>query len=159
VAAATAAGSVIVPDQVSGAAGETVAIPVTLETGGNRIAAATFALSLDGATASFDPTDSDGDGVPDAITLNVPAGTAKTVIFDAATNRIQVALYGTALPMPLLSDGVLASIEVQLRGDTSALSLTQASLGSDVGQSIPVDGVTTPTQGNDALFLPLLSQE
>ena len=159
VAGAGAVGTLNIPDSVSGAEGETVAIPLTLDTGGNAIAAATFTLSFDGAAASFDPTDSDGDGVPDAITLNIPASMAKTVIFNAATSRIQVAVYGTSVPMPLLSDGALATIELELKGGTSALTLTQGSLGNDAGQSIPVDGITTPTQGNGALFLPLLGQE
>ena len=153
--------SLIAPTDLSGAAGSTVAVPVTLESAGNSVAAATFVLTFDSAAASFDPTDSDGNGIPDAVTLNVPASMAATVIYDADASRIQVAVYGTTLPMPVLSDGVLATIELQVTAGTSDLTLTQASLGSDAGQSIPVvvDSDTVPTTGNGALFLPLLSQK
>jgi hypothetical protein len=62
--------------------------------------------------------------------------------------------------MPLLSDGVLATINLQLTGNVSALTLTKTSLGNDAGQSIPLitDGNTTPTVGDDGMiFLPMLS--
>jgi hypothetical protein len=158
-AEALAPAELTIPAALDGAAGETIAVPVTLVTAGNNVAAAAFTLSFDPAAASFDPADGDGDGVPDAVTLNVPASMAKFVFFDAAANRIQIAVYGSALPMPLLSDGVLATVELQVKAGGS-LTLAQASLGNDAGQSVPVttgEG-TIPLAGDGELFLPFLDQ-
>jgi hypothetical protein len=163
-AVAAAAGQTAIlalPVKVEGAVGATVAVPVTLDSAGNDVAAASFVLAYDPTAASFDTTDSDADGLPDAIALNIPASMAKTVVVDADAGTIKVAVYGTSLPMALLGDGVLATIGLELDSDASALALTQVSLGSNQGYSIPVsvDGNTAPLFGgrNQSIFLPLLN--
>lgn len=161
VAAVAAPASLTIPADVNGVGGATVAVPVMLKTAGHAVAAATFALTYDPAVTALDMTDADRDGVPDAISLNVPAGMAKTVSVDPAAGRIQVAVYATALPMPLLSDGTLATISLQVNG-TSALALGAVSMGSDQGQRVPTvnDISTEPTEGGAtrSLFLPFLNR-
>ena len=66
---------------------DAVSVPVVLDTGGASAAALTFALAYDDAL-SFDDTDANGDGLPDAVSLNVTEAMAATVLaFEAARQR------------------------------------------------------------------------
>jgi hypothetical protein len=121
-------------------------IPVTLKSGGHAVAAAAFALEL--GDSAFDATDANGDGLPDAVTLNVPAGVTKSVVWNAAAKRLEVALYGVNLPLPTLSDGVLATVTVN--GNVTP-ALTQLSLSDANGNDL-----LAPTR--TGLFLPLVAR-
>jgi hypothetical protein len=109
-------------------------VPVTLKTGGQAVAAAAFALKL--GDAAFDATDANGDGLPDAVTLNVPAGVTKAVI------------YGASLPLPTFSDGVLVTVTVD---GVATPTLTQVSLSDTNGNDL-----LAPTR--TGLFLPLIAR-
>lgn len=146
--------------------GVSTTLTVTLNTGGNAIAAATFALNLDPAKLHFSDTDTDEDGVPDAITLHVPPSMSKTVIWNPEQKRLEVAVFGMSLPLPTLSDGVLATVQVQVAADATAsttpLALTLVSLSDPDGNDLPVtqaNGTFTVqpkvTPRTD-LFLPLV---
>ena len=121
-------------------------IPVTLKTKGQAVAAAAFALHL--GDAAFDATDANGDGVPDAVTLNVPAGVTKSLVWNAQSRRLEVALYGASLPLPTLSDGVLATVTV---AGTATPTLSQVSLSDTDGNDL-----LAPTR--TGLFLPLITR-
>lgn len=122
--------------------GISTTLTVTLSTGGNAIAAATFALNLEPAKLHFRDTDTDEDGVPDAITLHVPPSMSKTVIWNTDLHRLEVAVFGTSLPLPTLSDGVLATVQVQVITEATAgatpLALTLVSLSDPDGNDLPV---------------------
>ncbi|MFZ4664047.1 MAG: cohesin domain-containing protein, partial [Caldilineaceae bacterium] len=146
--------------------GATTTLTVTLNTGGNGIAAATFALGLDPAVLHFDTTDADEDGVPDAITLNTPPGMSRSVTWNPAAKRLEVAVFGMSLPLPTLTDGTLATVSIAVANDTSAtstpLALDLVSFSDADGNDLPFteqDGTLTIT-GNTAppkgLFLPLV---
>ena len=121
-------------------------IPVTLKTGGHAVAAAAFALTL--GDSAFDATDANGDGLPDAVTLNVPAGVTKSVNWNAPARRLEVALYGVSLPLPTLGDGVLATVTVN--GNVTP-ALTQLSLSDANGNDLLAPSRT-------GLFLPLVAR-
>jgi hypothetical protein len=121
-------------------------VPVTLKTGGQAVAAAAFALKL--GDAAFDATDANGDGLPDAVTLNVPAGVTKAVIWNAQARRLEVALYGASLPLPTFSDGVLVTVTVD---GVATPTLTQVSLSDTNGNDL-----LAPTR--TGLFLPLIAR-
>ena len=141
---------------------------VTLNTGGNPIAAVTFALALDPAVLHFDTTDADEDGVPDAITLNTPASMLKSVSWNPEANLLEVALFGLSLPLPTLTDGPLAAITVTVAADTTAttipLVLSLVSLGDSDGNDVLVTTTAgtltinqTPTAPHQ-LYLPLITK-
>jgi len=147
--------------------GATTTLTVMLDTGGNAIAAATFALSLDPAVLHFATTDADEDGVPDAITLNTPAGMSKSVTWNAAAKRLEVAVFGMSLPLPTLTDGTLATVTIAVANDTTAtstpLALDLVSFSDPDGNDLPFtdqDGTLTitgaPVAPAKALFLPLV---
>ena len=145
--------------------GATTTLTVTLNTGGNAIAAATFALGLDSAVLNFDTTDADADGVPDAITLNTPAGMSRSASWNATAKRLEVAVFGMSLPLPTLTDGTLATVSIAVANDTSAtstpLALDLVSFSDADGHDLPFteqDGTLTIDTSNvqRSLFLPLV---
>ena len=145
--------------------GATTSLTVTLNTGGNAIAAATFALGLDPAVLHFATADADEDGVPDAITLNTPAGMSKSVTWNAAAKRLEVAVFGMSLPLPTLTDGKLATVTIAVANDTMAtstpLALDLVSFSDPDGNDLPFtdqDGTLTidTSKVQRPLFLPLV---
>jgi hypothetical protein len=166
VQAASAAQAHLAVADAQATVGATTTLTVTLNTGGNGIAAATFALGLDPAVLHFDTGDADEDGVPDAITLNTPAGMSRSVTWNPAAKRLEVAVFGMSLPLPTLTDGTLATVSIAVANDTSAtstpLALDLVSFSDADGHDLPFteqDGTLTIT-GNTAppkgLFLPLV---
>ncbi|MCB9156606.1 MAG: hypothetical protein H6645_05770 [Caldilineaceae bacterium] len=92
---------------VVASAGAAVDVPIMLHSNGD-LAAAGFTLNYDAASLRFDAADADGDGLPDALALHLPAGVqAWTQVSDG---QIQVALAGLSLPLPTLADGALATV-------------------------------------------------
>jgi hypothetical protein len=145
--------------------GQTATVTVNFDPAGNQVAAASFALVIDTSKLSFDATDADSDGVPDAVQLTVPAGMSKSVQWNAAQNRLEVAVFGASLPLPTLNAGVLATVNVQVAATATPgvtnLGVTLASLGDTAGQDLavaPTSGVLTIGDGAAArnlLYLPV----
>jgi hypothetical protein len=135
-----------IPAGISAQPGSKVTVPVHFTSNGNTIAAAVFALTFDPAALQLDPTDGDGNGIPDAITFNLPEGVATSVL--VVDNRlIQIAIADLSLPFVTLPDGPLASITFTAHAQTdaqaqeSAISFASdlpASLGTHAGQSTVV---------------------
>lgn len=144
------------------APGQTVAVPLTLNTAGNRVAAATFALTFDPAYLSFDSSDADNDGVPDAILLHIPANLSVSANYNASQHRLEVALFSLALPMPLLTDGALATVTLHVTNTamvaTTPLTLSLVSLGDDQGQNVPVNAKDGLLQIGNSAFLPVIQR-
>jgi hypothetical protein len=165
-AGAPVAAALTLADAITAAPGAPAALPVQLSTNGNSVAAAVFTLAFDPALLHFDPTDADGDGVPDALTFNVPADFVKSVTV-AGPGRIQIVLADLALPLATLPDGLLATLNVTTDpaadGKTAEIAFaTDAapSLGADSGVDVPVlvDGGSvvisaTPSERNSSRIL------
>jgi len=139
---------------------------VNFNPAGNSVAAATLALTVDPSQLSFDATDADADGVPDAVVLNIPASMSKSVTWNAAQSRLEVAVFGTALPLPTLSDGALATVNFQVAATAtgaSELGLQLVTLSDPEGQDLAVaqDNGTLTVTGDNAtprnfLYLPVI---
>ncbi|MEZ4862378.1 MAG: choice-of-anchor D domain-containing protein [Caldilineaceae bacterium] len=165
-AAPLATAQVAVAD-ASAAPGQVATVAVNLNPASNAVAAATFALQVDTSKLSFDATDADEDGAPDAVVLNIPTGMSKSVQWNAAQGRLEVAVFGTSLPLPTLNEGALATVSFQVAatatpGDAE-LGLTMVSLSDTDGQDLAVDqsGGTLTIIGADAsnfLYLPMIVQ-
>ena len=72
----------------------------------------------------------------------------KSVNWNAPARRLEVALYGVSLPLPTLSDGVLATVTVN--GNVTP-ALTQLSLSDANGNDLLAPSRT-------GLFLPLVAR-
>jgi len=142
VASSASAATLAVGSGLNAAPGTTVQVPVVLNASGHAVAAAAFALEFNSDVVSFDATDADSDGVADAVVLNIPSGLMATASYNAAANRIEILVTGLIPPFPHLTDGVLATITLRVKDGVSAnttmVHLTNSSLGSDEGQSVPL---------------------
>lgn len=151
------------PQNLAAAAGEQVSVELMLDTGGSTVSAATFALVLDTSKVSFAATDVDENGVPDAISFNVPASMTKSVSWNAELNRIEVALFGATLPLPTLSDGVLATVTLDVAAGATGdapLTLELVSLGDDQGVDVEVSDVDGSLRigGSAGIYLPIVKR-
>ena len=156
---------------LSASPGETVTLPITINSQGNAIAAAGFRVRFDESQLRFDPTDADEDGIPDAVRFQVPDDMITIANFNANNHYLEIAIIGMAVPMPTLTDGEIISITLQVRESATAnsttIQLTDASLGDDASQDVAVNttnGTVTILQPagstvNHAFFLPIVNQE
>ena len=140
--------------------GSAVDVPVTLDRKGATVAGAAFTLTYDPQQAAFDSTDADGDGLPDAVVFATDAALKRSVSIDAASGSIKIAVYGLALPLPTIDDGLLATVHLQAVGDQplAGLSLLDAALGSDSGSNTPVEVAVSGVQVKPFIYLPTVLQ-
>ena len=136
--------------------GSGIEVPVTLDRKGVAVAAAAFTLTYDPQRATFDSTDADGDGLPDAVVFATNSALKRSVSVDAATGRIKIAVYGLTLPLPTLDDGLLATVHLQAHGDQplTGLSLIDPALGADSGSNTPVEVAVSGVQVKPFIYLP-----
>lgn len=127
---------------LSAAPGAKVSVPVRLTTGGNSVVAAVFAVDFDTAHLSFDATDADNSGLPDAVSINAPADMSMSATYNAAESRIEIVVFDLP-PFTALSDGTLATVDLTVNAGVTvtetAVNLTTTSLGNTEGQSVPVE--------------------
>ncbi len=164
VAAADASPAVVsAPAAVVASAETQVEAPVYLQTNDSHVGALAFTVNIDPAQLRLDPADADEDGVPDAVLLNAPAGMLKMVMYEPALGQIHVMLSGVVMPMPILSDGKIASIQLtgsaQATGSLAQVTLTDVSLGDAEGNSVPAEvQVLNPDGLNSGLYLPMVTR-
>lgn len=98
--------------QVSTMPNNEVTIPITFTSNGQDISAMAFSVDYDENWLTFDDSDSNGDGIPDAFTLNLPAGFLSSVSFDGSDTdgELDIAIFNFSPSPPSLPDGTLASI-------------------------------------------------
>lgn len=154
-------------ESVSAAPGTTVQVPVVLSTAGNSVAAAAFAIDFNSDELSFDATDADNNGVADAVSLNVPAGLLATASYNAAESRVEIVVTGLMPPFPLLADGAVATVSLTVKDGVtvseSTVTLANSSLGSDEGQSVPLEvsngSIEIVSQPASRILLPLIRMQ
>lgn len=168
-ASAVQTATLAVSGNLAAAPGATVSVPIQLDTAGNAVVAAIFAVDINDAHLSFDATDANNDGVPDAVSLNTPNGMTVGATYNVTESRIEIIIYDMP-PFAELTDGTLATVNLTVKEDVTvsetAINLTTSSLGNSQGQSVPLEvtngSVTIETQpGGQStfkLFLPRISQ-
>ena len=166
-ASSATAATLAVGSGLNAASGATVQVPVVLGTAGHAVAAAAFALEFNSDEVSFDATDADNDGVADAVALNIPSGLLATASYNAAASRIEIVVTGLIPPFPHLADGALATITLRVKDgvnvNATTVRLTNSSLGSDEGQSVPLEvsdgAIQIGTQPANRILLPLIRMQ
>ena len=128
--------------------GGEVLVPVTLSPGESRVNSVAFSLILPDSLA-FDPTDADRDGIPDAITFQLPPGFTGKVRWNPKNPAGQLAIFvfdTTGSRRPLPPGGKLAVVRLVAKGVSAAEKPVRfgtsppPSFGIDEGKS--VQGVT-----------------
>jgi len=155
-------------------AGETVQVPITLTTDSAAVTAAAFRLHFDAARLTFDPTDGNGDAIPDALHFTLPALTEQPLItVTTHTGALDIAFTALAATPVTWYDGVLLTVTLRANALSGGSPVTTTlafdpsvppSLGSATGTSIPVqtaDGLVQilPPAAAVRLYLPLITQE
>lgn len=170
---ATVAATLTLPTALPAQVGQPVAVPIDYIGNGNRTAAAIFTINFDSNGLRFDPTDSNGDEIPDAITFTLPDGFTPKVSFDAAHNQLQFTVADLQPPLATLRDGALATIHFIAQGNqpepTTATATFAAehpaSLGADNGQNIPlqttngsvlITNSTDTEESSNKLYMPVI---
>jgi VCBS repeat-containing protein len=132
-----------------------VRVPVTLHSNGHAVVAAVFSLNLGGA--AFDATDANGDGIPDAVSVNLPGDVQAMAFYDPADvgSELDLVLFSDSLtPFP---DGELLAVTLTGAETLTFSADSAASLGGADGSSVPVlaqDGVTAERK----IFLPFATR-
>ena len=162
----------IASDRVA-VAGATVQIPITLTTNGAAVTAGAFRLHVDPTRLRFDPTDRNGDALPDAVVFTLPPLISRP-LFTVTTRADTLDLVFTELAAAPVAwhDGVFLTITLRVHPLESALPVMTTvafdqsvipSLGSATGASIPVqaeDGLVqiVPMASQEWLYLPLVTR-
>lgn len=155
------------PQQIEASAGSSVTVPITLSAEGNSVSSLVASIDYDERWLSFDDTDSNSDGIPDAISFNVPAGFQLSARFDPTdTNgEIDLMIMDISVPLNAIPEGNLISITFDVghpaTSTETALKFADnpaPSLGDTLGQDVSVRTNQGSVQivASDSLFLPII---
>lgn len=145
--------SLSIPQNVPAYPYQNVVMPIQFTGNGNNISSLIFSVDFDQTCLQFDPTDADGDDVPDAVTFSVPAAFSASVMFNAnnTAGELGFLIYDPFLPLAALPNGTLASVQlraicqpatgVPIVARVGFASEPPASFGTTTGASVP--GVTS----------------
>ena len=135
-----------IPDQVPASPGNKVRLRVHFTANGNDFSSVAFSVDYDQTWLTFDPTDSNGDDVPDAITFNLPSAFDASCSFDAnnTDGELDCLIADPLPPLASLSYGAIVSVTLNvgsppIRAEL-AVNFSQdpaASFGDTSGQSVP----------------------
>jgi hypothetical protein len=129
--------------------GSSVTLPVSLDNGGARVSSVAFSIDYDETRLTFDPTDADNDGVPDALRLIASNDFDLVATFDASDtdSEIDVFIGDIAPELAALPDGTILSVTLGLAGQpggTAAVRVASepaVSFGTTQGASIAGSGI------------------
>ena len=148
--------TLLIEDEIGARPASTVDVPVEFNSGGAGIAAIVFSVDYDESCLGFDPTDSDFDGIPDAIAFELaglPDPPALSVFFDASDTdgELDFAIVDFTVPLTPIPDGTLVTVTfdtlctpavgTSLIAPVEFSDDPEASFGGTGGQS--VDGTTS----------------
>lgn len=123
--------TLFVPAGIGAVAGAPVEVPIELDTGGDDVAAIAFSVDYGQDCLAFDSTDSEPDGIPDAIDLPLPSPFTGTVDVDLNDHDGEIDVTMFSIPVTSFPDGPVATITFQ----TTCTPPTGESLFAPVGFS------------------------
>ena len=135
--------------------GSPVAVPLGFANHGHTITALVFSFDLDPAGLTFDPTDADMDGIPDAVTLPAGMPSIAVIDYDATDLDGELDVLLANISGAPLAEGVILELELTANQSGAVASWIAfsddppPSFGNDQGQD--VEG-TAVVLGNDVVF-------
>ena len=135
-----------IPDDIPAQYDSVVTVPVNHEGNGNSIAALTFSIDFDQTWLTFDPTDNNNDGVPDAIHFTIPSAFGAGVTYDSADidGELDFLIADTFPPLTGLPSGTIVTMDFGTRrppvSRTAFVNFSNnplPSFGNTAGQSVP----------------------
>lgn len=162
----------ILPKREISTTDDSITIPINLTANDHQISSLTASVDYDEELLTFDPTDSNNDGIPDAITLNLQPSFQASVMFDPTDRDGEIDFFIGDLFTPLdsLSDGNLATITFEINSPNTSVdgavnysNHPAPTIGDSSGQDIPL--LITPgsldltaSSAEETLFLPIIIQ-
>lgn len=141
-----------VPDRIEANVGESAAVTVNLDSDGEAISGVIFSLDIEPECLAFNPSDGDGDGIPDAATFVLPPQFSPSLSYQAddPDGEIDVVITDYSPPLASLPDGPLLALRFDVVcepavTDNSRISdiffsaYPPPSFGNPAGQSVPGD--------------------
>ena len=136
--------------QAYGASGDDVTLSLAFSGQEHEIAAGAFSLDYDQSCLSFDPSDGDGDGLPDALSLRLPPGMVASAGFDPedSDGELDMAFLDPSRSGNVLENGLIGTVRFTTLCDPDPAGPSAAvrfatepalSLGSTLGQSVMGD--------------------
>jgi len=159
--------SLDIPNGVLALPGDQVNLPLAFHPNGNAVNTMVFSIDFDQTWLTFDPADNDHDGLPDALSLDLPQGFKAIASFDPkdGDSELDIVIFNQTSPTAYLPDKNLLTLNLTTGnppGDFWAMLQSSdnppASFGSVSGQSLPggVDmGSVLITLLNNRVYLPL----
>jgi hypothetical protein len=132
-------------------AGQDAVIPVTYTANGNAIIRTEFWIDYDESCLSFDPTDSDGNSVPDDVSFNLPITFNGTVNFDESStgSELHVIVSKATTPYPGPSQELPNGNLLSITFGTTCTPATGSSTTAPVKFSMSPTPSFTNTSGNN----------
>jgi len=165
-----------IPSQLTVAPNSQVTVPLLLQTNASAVGSLLFSLDYDETQLSFDPADNNQDGIPDAISFNLPAQYMRAVMFNPedADGELDFMIANFAASPVALADGTLLSVTLDVGqpsatteaainfsqapaasfGDTQGRDLSGATANGSVLITVP----PTPSDTQSTIYLPFISQ-
>ena len=160
--------SLTVPDLYPATSGQHVSLPISLDPNGMDVSSAVFSIDFDQSWLTFDGTDSNQDGLPDAIHFNLPQGFVASASYEAQDKdgEIDVVIYYPGLVQASLPAGNIMTVSLETGSpqgnfvaEVKSSLDPQASFGSPTGMSLPgtlVDGsIWIFNPSINRIFLPI----
>jgi uncharacterized membrane protein len=144
----SAAPELSVPTTMSAVAGGTLEVPVTFTANGNDISAVAFWIDYDETYLSIDKTDTNEDGVPNAITYQGPGThSISTPSLDVdGEGRIGILIADTSLPFASLLDGNVLTITFTVKDQEGK---TTVGFANDTAKTPRQETSFSDLDGND----------
>ena len=119
--------SLSIPEEILAMPGQSVTVTITFDSDGAEISGVTFSLDYDRSCLSFDPTDSDSDGLPDSVNIMLPPEFDRTLVAPApedADREIDVVLADILYPLAVMPNGVILEIGLTVATDAACWGAT-----------------------------------
>lgn len=148
-------------------AGQEFAMPIAFTSNGTSISSIAFSIDYEQSVLFLDPLDSNVDGIPDAIQLDLPPGFTGDVSLDMNDDdgEIDIVIADLSAPLASLLDGEVVSLTFQVKPDASSYHSEirfsvdpDPSFGDIHGQSVlgTTSNATVTINGPQLVFLPLI---
>ena len=105
--------SLTIPDAIPAPAGATsVAVPVLLNNGASLLSSVGFSIDYDETCLTFSPADLNGDSLPDAVQINLPAAFTPSIGYNPADTdgELDISVIDYSLPLAILPTSTVMTV-------------------------------------------------
>lgn len=162
--------SLTVPTNFLAVPSRQISLPIQLDPKGKQLSSAVFSIDFNQSWLSFDDSDGNSDGIPDAVNLNLPSGYVAAVNYDAqdTDGELDVVVYYPGVATTTLPAGTLLTVQLSAGvpqsnfvAEVKSSQDPSASFGSVTGTSVPgimFDGSVWILSNGSQFFIPVTAR-